>query len=90
MSSTELRTDDARYFNVIVEHFVAPVFFFLSIVMFAETIYCLIHSGHQPKDLVPGCIAFALGYNAFRIGKNPAGEFEIFYFDSILRSVIPR
>jgi hypothetical protein len=87
MSTTESYAADVRYFGLIAEHFVAPVFFFLSLVMLAETIYCLAHAGHQPKNLVLGCLSFMLGYNAFRIGKGLAGEIEVFYIESIFRPV---
>jgi hypothetical protein len=74
MSVAESQRDDVKYFGVLAETFVAPVFFYLSLVMFALTVYCLYHAAHQPKDLVLGCLAFVLGYNACRAGKKLKGE----------------
>ncbi|HTK84609.1 MAG TPA: hypothetical protein VL625_05930 [Patescibacteria group bacterium] len=74
MSIAESRSDDVRYFGVLSETFVAPIFFYLALVMGALTIYCLMHAGHQPKNLVLGCLSFVLAYNACRAGKKLKGD----------------
>lgn len=62
-------SEDSRYFEVVNATVIAPIFFYLSLVLFTITVYSVLHAAAHPNDLVLGCLTFILGYNSFRFGK---------------------
>jgi hypothetical protein len=66
-------SEDHKYFELISSTFIAPVFFFLALVMAFMVYYSLIHAPRDPHYLVLGCIMFVLGYNAWRFGMKVRG-----------------
>lgn len=66
-------SEDHKYFELISATFIAPVFFFLALVMAFMVYYSLIHAPRDPHYLVLGCVMFVLGYNAWRFGMKVRG-----------------
>jgi hypothetical protein len=66
-------SEDSKYFDIINSTLIAPIFFFLALVMAVVTIYSLLHAAENPKNIVLSCLMFVLGYNSFRFGKKLKG-----------------
>jgi len=68
-----MNSSDNKLFDAINATIIAPIFFFLGVVMFVLTWTAIRESGHNPHDIVLGCLMFVLGYNAIRAGKKLKG-----------------
>ena len=62
-------SEDTKFFEALNATLIAPIFFFLSLVLTAITVVCVWHAREFPNYLVLGCLMFVLGYNSFRFGK---------------------
>jgi len=55
----------------LVTHFVAPVFFYLSVVLYFIAAMCVVASlGTDPNFLIIGLVTFLLGYNAWAFARD--------------------
>ena len=62
-------SEDSQYFEIVNATVIAPMFFYLSLVLFTITVYSVFQSAAHPNDLVLGCLTLILGYNSFRFGR---------------------
>jgi uncharacterized membrane protein len=65
--------EDNKVFEIVNTVLLAPIFFFLALVMFNITVWAVLHAAANPNNLLLGCVVFVLCYNAFRFGKKLRG-----------------